>query len=190
MYENPFVTAMYVGLAFAAIVALLGISFIPGSPKEIKIKISREIEEKIKGAGLVLSKKKFLENRFTEYRGFGGAGGLGTARAGALDIEDFVKTAKDLGVKWIFYAIRKIDGRLVKKYWTSTSEGVMIEYKEIYSVQRAENISAEYSIEKFDENEVLFEKDISASIENAILGGLLIGLIAFVIVLFALVVIF
>ncbi len=178
MYENLFEWPIYIGLIVFGIIVFLFILGNLRSPKKIKIAISREIEEKLKGDGLVLSEKDFLESKFVSSVGFGGAGGLGSPRAGALDVEDFIKTVKDLGLKWIFYAFNEINNKLEKKYWASTSEGVMLEYRDVYSPENVENTSAEYSVEEYDDDEVVFKKEALNSFFLAILVGLILGFVA------------
>lgn len=171
MYENLFEWPTYIGLIVFVIIVSIFIFKIRKSPKKIKIAINREIEENIKGEGFVLSEKYFLD-------------GLGSPRAGALDIEDFIKTAKDLGVKWIFYAFYEIDNKLQKKYWASISEGVILEYKEVYSPEKAENIYSKYSVEEYGDEEVVFKKEVSTyAFVSAILTGFIFGFIAGFIVL-------
>jgi len=172
-----FQIALALGIVVFCIVAVLFLVVLPGSPKEIKVSLKREIEEKAKSEGMdILSEKKFLENKFVNHVSFGGAGGLGSARAGALDEKDFIKTAKEIGAKWIFYAFSEVDRKLVKKYWTSTAEGVMIEYSDVYSSDSKEETRAEYSVKGYDENEVVFKRDIFGSVVRAFLAGFVLGL--------------
>lgn len=178
MYKNLFEWPIYIGLIVFGVIVFLFILGNLRSPKKIKIAISKEIEEKLKGDGLVLSEKDFLENKFVSSVGFGGAGGLGSPRVGALDVEDFIKTVKDLDLKWIFYAFNEINNKLEKRYWASTSEGVMLEYRDVYSPENVKNTNAEYSVEEYDDDEVVFKKEALNSFFIAILAGIILGFAA------------